>query len=114
MLLRPHAQRRFDAPASSCRHPMARRGRPRRQHLAQQIRADGIGILFDLAGHGACNRLLAFARKPAPIQVTWAGYVGTTGLTAMDYLVVDRYEVPPGDERYYQERVLRMPDGYVC
>ena len=46
--------------------------------------------------------------------MTWAGYVGTTGLQAMDYLLADRYEVPPGAEQHYQERVLRMPDGYVC
>ena len=86
----------------------------RDQQLAEQIRADCIDVLFDLAGHTAHNRLLVFARKPAPIQVTWAGYVGTTGLKAMDYLLADRYEVPPGAERHYQERVLRMPDGYVC
>ena len=84
------------------------------QQLAKQIEADGVEVLFDLAGHTAHNRLLVFARKPAPIQVTWAGYVGTTGLTAIDYLLADRYEVPPGAERHYQERVLRMPDGYVC
>ena len=84
------------------------------QRLADEIRADRIDILFDLAGHTAHNRLLVFARKPAPIQVTWAGYVGTTGLKAMDYLLADRYEVPPGVERHYRERVLRMPDGYVC
>jgi predicted O-linked N-acetylglucosamine transferase (SPINDLY family) len=82
--------------------------------LAEQIRADGIDILFDLAGHTGHNRLLVFARKPAPIQVTWAGYVGTTGLKAMDYLLADHYEVPPGAERHYQEQVLRMPEGYVC
>ena len=46
--------------------------------------------------------------------MTWAGYVGTTGLSAMDYLLADRYEVPPGAERHYREQVLRMPDGYVC
>ena len=84
------------------------------ERLAEQIRADRIDILFDLAGHTAHNRLLVFARKPAPIQVTWAGYVGTTGLKAMDYLLADRYEVPPEAEHHYQEQVLRMPDGYVC
>ncbi len=84
------------------------------QRLAEQIRADRIDILFDLAGHTARNRLLVFARQPAPVQISWAGYVGTTGLKAMDYLLADRYEVPPGAERHYQERVLRMPQGYVC
>ena len=84
------------------------------QRLAEQIRSERIDVLFDLAGHTAHNRLLVFARKPAPIQITWAGYVGTTGLTAMDYLMADRYEVPPGAERHYQERVLRMPEGYIC
>ena len=82
--------------------------------LATRIEADQIDILFDLAGHTAHNRLLVFARKPAPIQVTWAGYVGTTGLKAMDYLLADHYHVPPGAEQHYQEQVLRMPDGYIC
>jgi predicted O-linked N-acetylglucosamine transferase (SPINDLY family) len=84
------------------------------EQLAEQIRADRIDILFDLAGHTGNNQLLVFARKPAPIQVTWAGYVGTTGLQAMDYILADRYEIPPPAEGFYCERVLRMPDGYVC
>jgi predicted O-linked N-acetylglucosamine transferase (SPINDLY family) len=82
--------------------------------LAETIRADRIDILFDLAGHTALNRLLAFARKPAPVQITWLGYVGTTGLAAMDDLIADRFHVPPRAEVHFREKVLRMPDGYVC
>jgi predicted O-linked N-acetylglucosamine transferase (SPINDLY family) len=82
--------------------------------LAAQIRADRIDILFDLAGHTADHRLLVFARRPAPIQISWMGYVGTTGLKAMDYLLADRFHVPPEAEAHYNEKVLRMPAGYVC
>ena len=84
------------------------------EQLADQIREDRIDVLFDLSGHTAHNRLLVFARKPAPIQVTWIGYEGTTGLAAMDYLLADQHVVPAGAEAHYQEKVLRMPDGYVC
>ena len=93
---------------------MVRRTRYGRPQLAEQIRADRIDVLFDLAGHTARNRLLVFARKPAPIQITWIGYEGTTGLATMDYLLADRHVVPQGSERYYREQVLRMPDGYLC
>ena len=82
--------------------------------LAEQIRGDQIDVLFDLGGHTSGNRLLVFARKPAPVQVTWLGYVGTTGLTAMDYLLADRFHVREGEEEYYSEQVLRMPNGYAC
>ena len=84
------------------------------QRPAEQIQADRIDVLFDLAGHTAHNRLLVFARKPAPIQITWIGYEGTTGLAAMDYLLADRYVIPEGSQGYYRERVLRMPEGYLC
>jgi predicted O-linked N-acetylglucosamine transferase (SPINDLY family) len=81
--------------------------------LAEQIRRDEIDILFDLMGHTG-HRLLVFARKPAPMQVTWFGYVGTTGLHAMDYVLADQHHVAPGEEVYYSERVLRMPHDYAC
>jgi predicted O-linked N-acetylglucosamine transferase (SPINDLY family) len=58
--------------------------------------------------------LLVFARQPAPVQITWIGYEGTTGLSAMDYLLADRHVVPEGSEHYYREQVLRMPEGYLC
>jgi predicted O-linked N-acetylglucosamine transferase (SPINDLY family) len=82
--------------------------------LSERIRGDAIDILFDLAGHTAGNRLLVFARKPVPVQITWLGYVGTTGLSAMDYILADRFQLPQKTEDAYRERVLRMPDGYVC
>lgn len=82
--------------------------------LAEQVRADGVDILFDLAGHTAGNRLLVFARKPAPIQISWLDYVGTTGVAAMDYLIADGREIPPGAEQWYTEKVLRMEHDYIC
>jgi protein O-GlcNAc transferase len=82
--------------------------------LAAQVRADGIDLLLDLSGHTGGNRLLTFARRPAPVQLTWMAYVGTTGLAAMDYLIADRFHVPAGAERHYVEKVLRLPAGYLC
>jgi predicted O-linked N-acetylglucosamine transferase (SPINDLY family) len=82
--------------------------------LAEQIRADQIDIVFDLAGIAPKNRLLAFARRPAPIQITWIDSVGSSGLSAMDHLLADRWLIPADAEAHYAERILRMPDGYVC
>jgi protein O-GlcNAc transferase len=83
------------------------------EKLAHQIRIDDIDILFDLTAHTG-HRLLTFARKPAPVQITWLGYVGTTGMTAIDYLLADRFHIRPREEEYYVERILRMPNGYAC
>jgi protein O-GlcNAc transferase len=79
--------------------------------LAEEVRADGIDILVDLSGHTAGNRLLAFARKPAPVQVTLFGYPSTTGLRAIDYKVTDPLADPPGEtEGLYTEQLLRLPE----
>ncbi len=83
------------------------------EQLASQIREDEIDILIDLMGHTS-GALLAFAYRPAPLQVSWLGYVGTTGLRAMDYLLADSFHIRPGEEESYAERVLRMPHGYAC
>lgn len=74
------------------------------------IRADAIDILIDLSGHSGSNRLPLFARKPAPIQASWIGYAGTTGLQAMDYYISDQFHLPEG--RYddqFTEKIVRLP-----
>jgi predicted O-linked N-acetylglucosamine transferase (SPINDLY family) len=81
--------------------------------LAQKIRADEIDILIDLAGHTADNRLLVFAAKPAPVQASWAGYSGTTGLPEIDYVIADKWVIPKDEEQYFTERVIRLPHCYV-
>jgi len=83
------------------------------QDLSHLIRGDEIDILIDLAGHSGKNRLRTFALKPAPILVSWAGYVCTTGLAAMDYFISDRHSTPTEEDVFYTEDVLRMPDGWL-
>jgi len=82
------------------------------EELAQQVREDQIDILVDLTGHIALHRLLMFARKPAPVQVTYLGYQDTTGMSAMDYRLTDGRVDPPGTERYYSEQLYRLPRTY--
>jgi protein O-GlcNAc transferase len=85
------------------------------EQVAKQIREDRIDLLVDLALHSANNRLLVFARKPAPVQVTFAGYPGSTGLSTIDYRLSDPYLDPPGmDESVYSEQTIRLPDSFWC
>lgn len=82
--------------------------------FARVIHEDGIDILIDLAGHSAHNRLSVFAWRAAPVQVTWLGYFATTGLTSIDYLIADPWTLPVDQEKYFTEKVWRLPDTRLC
>jgi len=82
---------------------------------AELIRRDRIDILVDLAGHTTGNRLMVFARKPAPVQVTYLGYPDTTGLRTIDYRLTDGWADPPGrTEHLHTEELVRLPRGAWC
>ena len=100
--LRRHADHWFDATGKDD------------DELRERVQKDRVDILFDLAGHSAANRMGMFARRAAPVQMSWMGYVGTTGLDTMDYLITDRFQTLPGTEEFYSERWLVLPDDYIC
>jgi protein O-GlcNAc transferase len=82
--------------------------------IAEQVRQDEIDILVDLTGHMANHRLMVFARKPAPVQVGYMGYLNTTGMHAIDYWLADNWVNPPETERLHTETIWRLPGCFVC
>lgn len=83
--------------------------------LAELVRADRIDVLVDLSGHMGVHRLLTFARRPAPVQVTYLGYQNTTGMSAMDYRLTDAVADPPGmTDALYTEHLVRLPGAFFC
>jgi len=82
--------------------------------LEAAILADRIDILVDLSGHSAHNRLLVFAKKPAPVAVSWIGYFATTGLRAIDYVLANEWVIPPEEEDQWVETPWRLPETYLC
>ncbi len=103
--------RRFRAVASEWHRAI---GRPTAE-IAETIRAAGIDVLIDLGGWGDQGTLAACALRPAPLQVKWVGMQNhSTGLAEIDFFLSDRWQTPAGSDHLYTERLLRLPDGYVC
>lgn len=85
------------------------------EQFAQRLRADQIDIVIDLAGHSAGTRMRAMAREPAPVLVKWVGgLINTTGVDFIDYLITDCVESPADSDPFYTEKLIRMPDDYIC
>lgn len=84
------------------------------EQLAQMIRDDRIDILIDLTMHMADGRPLLFARKPAPVQIAWLAYPGTTGIEAIDFRLTDPWLDPAGSDAWYSEASIRLPDSFWC
>ncbi|QYK56506.1 MAG: tetratricopeptide repeat protein [Fimbriimonadaceae bacterium] len=81
---------------------------------ADVVRSEEIDVLIDLSGHTRSGRLDLFALRPAPMQFTWLGFSGTTGMSQFDGILVDRHLVPFDQENDYSEPVLRLPDSFLC
>jgi len=107
--------------------PLAQRYRDRADHwhpidpaigeidLVEKLRAEELDILVDLGGHGLGGKLRALRHRCAPVQIKWVGsQSATTGVPNIDWMLTDRWETPEGFEPHYLERLLRLPDGYVC
>lgn len=79
------------------------------------LEKEKIDVLFDLSGYSEGSRMSLFGYRPAPVQVKWVGGLfGTTGMRDMDWIIGDPVEIPDGDERWYTEKIYRMPDDYIC
>ncbi len=78
--------------------------------LINLIRNHGINILIDMQGHTYGNRLQIFANKPAPVQLSWASYLASTGIPEIDYIIADPYVVPIKEDNNYAEKIWRLPN----
>jgi predicted O-linked N-acetylglucosamine transferase (SPINDLY family)/glycosyltransferase involved in cell wall biosynthesis len=99
---------------NSCKQWSAIRSLTQKQ-IAQKIYDDNIDILIDLSGHGDGSCLQAISMRPAPLCVKWVGgLVNTMGLESIDYLLSDHIETPQGVDNQYTEKLIRLPDDYIC
>ena len=74
------------------------------------IRDDKVNILFDLSGHTSKNRLGVFKYRSAPIQISWIGYLASTGITEIDYIIADKYTVPEEHFKNFEEKIIQLPN----
>ena len=84
------------------------------EDAAHLIHNDGVNILVDLSGHTAKNRLPVFGWKPAPIQISWLGYFGSTGLPEIDYILGDPFVTPESEAHHFTEKIWQLPESYLC
>ncbi len=84
------------------------------EKVVETIKNDQIDVLFDLTGHNARHRLDIFGLRAAPVQVTWAGYMATTGVPQIDWLLCDNIQTPLSDQPYYNERLYNLPNSFIC
>lgn len=83
-------------------------------YIERMFLDDEIDIAFDMMCHTKNNRLQLFARRLAPVQISWIGFPVTSGVDAMDYVITDECVDPPGSEKYYTEKLLYMPENFLC
>lgn len=126
-LINHHDRRRFqvhlfsDGPASEIRHGYRAHPQDRfhqtatltNQAFARRIEHEAIDILVDLNGYSTMQRLPLFALRPAPVIVGWFNMYATTGISSFDYLIGDDVVVPPEEEKFYTERIERLPGSYL-
>lgn len=84
------------------------------QVLAELVKSQRVDILIDMSGHTGGHRLKLFAHRAAPVQVSWLGYTGTTGVPAMDCVLANDILTPPVSDIYYNERIIRLPRWHAC
>jgi predicted O-linked N-acetylglucosamine transferase (SPINDLY family) len=82
------------------------------EQIARRIRADGIEVLIDLNGYTTHAKSELFALRPAPVQISWLGYLGTLGAPWYDYVLTDRFACPAELQGFFTERFLYLPDCY--
>ena len=84
------------------------------RRAAEQVQADAVDILIDLTGYTAYGKTALLVYRPAPVQVSYIGYSGTMGADFIDYIIVDRFLVPPDQQSFFTERLVHLPDCYLC